>query len=36
MVLSRRSLAGLAAGLLSLSLVPAQAAPSEIRVDWAT
>ena len=36
MVLSRRSLAGLAAGLLSLSLVPALAAPNEIRVDWAT
>ena len=36
MVLSRRSLAGLAAGLLSLSVVPALAAPNEIRVDWAT
>ena len=36
MVLSRRSLAGLAAGLLSLAVAPALAAPSEIRVDWAT
>jgi len=36
MVLSRRSLAGLAAAILSLSVVPALAAPNEIRVDWAT
>ena len=36
MVLSRRSLAGLAAALLSLSVAPVLAAPNEIRVDWAT
>ena len=36
MVLSRRSLAGLAAAILSLSVAPALAAPNEIRVDWAT
>ena len=36
MVLTRRFLAGLAAGLLSLATAPAFAAPSEIRVDWAT
>ena len=36
MVLSRRSLAGLAAAILSLSVAPVLAAPNEIRVDWAT
>ena len=36
MVLSRRSLAGFAAALLSLSVAPVLAAPNEIRVDWAT
>jgi len=36
MVLSRRSLAALAAAILSLSVAPVLAAPSEIRVDWAT
>ena len=36
MALSRRSLAGLAAALLSLSVAPVLAAPNEIRVDWAT
>ncbi len=35
MVLSRRSLAGLAAAILSLSIAPVLAAPNEIRVDWA-
>ncbi len=36
MVMTRRSLAGLAAAILSLSIAPAWAAPNEIRVDWAT
>ena len=38
MSLTRRTFAGLAAGfaLSALSLAPALAAPSEIRVDWAT
>lgn len=36
MVMTRRSLAGLAAAILSLSIAPVLAAPNEIRVDWAT
>lgn len=36
MVITRRSLAGLAAAILSLSIAPVLAAPNEIRVDWAT
>lgn len=36
MVMTRRSLAGLAAAILSLSVAPVLAAPNEIRVDWAT
>ena len=36
MVMTRRSLAGLAAAFLSLSVAPVLAAPNEIRVDWAT